>query len=120
MGTPAIPLWDASNWTYSTAFDLTPASATGQDVWLVFDGVKMAADVFLNGVYLGFTNDQFLRYTWSVKKYLQPTGNVLQLTFATSLDPRNTEARFMGCTGGWDVSEGGLRSTRDQRPAERT
>ena len=99
MGTAGAPIWDASNWTYSTAFDLSPSTSAGTDVWLVLDGVKMAADVWVNGQYVGFTADQFLRYTWPVKQYLKPSGNVLTITFTTSLDPRNTEARFMGCTG---------------------
>lgn len=93
----ALPIWDASNWTYSTTFDLDPAIVTAADAWIVFDGVKMAADITLNGHYLGYTNDQFLRYNWPVKSYLQPTGNVLSVTFPTSVDPRNDEARFMAC-----------------------
>lgn len=100
----AIPMWDSSahNWTYTTTFDLLPNVAAGKDIWIVFDGIKMAADISLNGVYLGFVNDQFLRYNWPVTSSIKPTGNQLTVTFTDSTDPRNAEARFMGCTGGWD------------------
>jgi len=99
-GSPAAPIWDSSQWAYSKTFDLSPAAAAASEVLLIFDGVKMAADVALNGAPLGFLNDQFLRYSFPIKSLLRPSGNVLSVTFTTSLDPRNDEGRFMGCSGG--------------------
>jgi beta-mannosidase len=103
MGVKTVPIWDATNWTYVQNFTLSGDTASAPNVWIVFDGIKMAADIWLNGAYLGFTNDQFLRYQWDVSSVVSRTGaNSLQVTFTTSQDPRNAEARFMGCTGGWD------------------
>lgn len=103
MGSTQVPVWDAGWWAYTRTFDLSPSvAAADSDVLLVLDGVKMAADVWLNGQYIAFTNDQFLRYTFPVRSLLRATGNELVVNFTTSLDPRNVEARFMGCSGGWD------------------
>lgn len=41
---------------------------------LVFDGVKMGANVSLNNQPLGLIFDQHLRYTYSIKDALLPAG----------------------------------------------
>ena len=97
-----VPPWDTkSPWTYTTTFDV-PAGFAGW--WLVLDGVKMVADVQLNGAPLGYTADQFLRYNFDVTAHLKPTGNVLSLTFTDSSDDRLDEERWMSCSGGWDCA----------------
>jgi hypothetical protein len=70
--------------------------------WLVFEGNKMVSEAYLNGVYLGFTADQFLRYTFDVTSALKATGNTLAVVFTQFSDARNTEERWMACSGGWD------------------
>lgn len=93
--------WDAPTpWVYTTSsFDLPAGSAT----WLlVFDGIKMVADVTINGKTLGYTADQFLRYTYDISSAVKPTGNVITVSFPSSSDARNAEERWMSCSGGWD------------------
>jgi beta-galactosidase/beta-glucuronidase len=95
----SAPLWDIQNFTYTKTFD---ADATllvpGTTVQLTFDGNKMAADVALNGVPLGFTNDMFLRTAFDASAALKPTGNVLTVTFTTSKDVRNEAGRWPACS----------------------
>ncbi len=62
---------------------------------LVLDGVKMAADVSLNGQTIASVADQFLRVTIPVNN-LQPL-NTLSVAFPPSSDPRNNAGRFMAC-----------------------
>lgn len=103
-GTSAAPIWDASRWNYTVTFDAAPSIlSSAKEAWLVFDGVKMAADIVLNGRSLGFTADQFLRYTFPVGSngVLRAKGNVLIISFTTSVDVRNSEARWSACSGGW-------------------
>jgi beta-galactosidase/beta-glucuronidase len=70
---------------------------------LVFEGVKMVSDVTLNGVYLGYTVSQFVRYVFDVTSSLSTSGtNVLTVAFPRGTDPRNNESRWMPCTGGWE------------------
>ncbi len=83
----AASLWHNNTWTYSTTFSLSEVSKATQTL-LVFDGelphfldfdalfaacrsieltlagVKMAARVLVNGVLVGTTVDQYLRYVF--------------------------------------------------------
>ena len=101
------PLWERSNFTYSNSFTLDTrvrALAAGGEILLVLDGVKMAAEVFLNGVSLGVTANQFLRMTAPVAALLKDGegANSLSVVFLPSMDAVNNNARFMACSGGWD------------------
>ena len=97
-------LWDISNYSYSTTFMVDPAVASAAQQRLVFDGIKMAADITLNGVSLGAVDNQFLRFSYDVSSMLVygPTPNVLTVAFTTSKDARNLPGRWMACTGSWD------------------
>jgi hypothetical protein len=97
-------IWDLETWTYSLTFDSSlPAPSTMSAALLVFDGIKMGSHVTLNGVALGDTSDQFLRYIFEVAPAsLKAKGNVLTVAFPVSSDPLNADNRFMSCSGGWD------------------
>ena len=97
------PVWDSGNYTYSLTFGAPAALRASASAWLVFEGVKMVADVTLNGQWLGYFNDQFLRYSFPVSpSALLAQGNVLEVTFPPFSDPRSLTQRLMGCSGGWD------------------
>jgi len=98
--------WDLNAWTYAAAFT-TPAgwSAASGETFLVFDSVKMAADVALNGEAVGSVTSQHLRYAFPVGALLAAPGasNALAVVFPPTVsDTRNDAGRFMGCSGGWD------------------
>ncbi len=96
-------LWADNSWTYSKSFTLTPAAvaaAAAGDLLLVFDGVKMSSAVSLNGVSLGGTTDQYLRYVFSLKGKVAAGANVLTVTFDPTV--ADTEGRWMACSGGWE------------------
>lgn len=100
-GAQGSPIWDTGNWTYTTTFaastEIQSILNSGGTSMLVFDGVKMAATVSLNGKILGIVNDQFLRFTFPLNsKLLLPTNNLLTVTFSTSLDAANSQGRFSG------------------------
>lgn len=103
-------LWDTRTWVYSTTFSLDVASLAGiaagtSDTLLVFDGVKMPSAVDVNGVAVGTTTNQFLRYEFSLAA-AAAAGVTLAATntLSVSFDPsvQTTEGRFMACSGGWD------------------
>lgn len=64
----------------------------------------MAATVRLNGAVVASLEDQFLRYSINVTPLLRDKGNLLEVVFTTSADPRNDNARFMGCSGETSVA----------------
>jgi len=93
--------WDASTWNYSTTFTLDASFSSSSAVWVVFDGIKMVSDISLNGIALGYTQDQFLRYTFDITAALKKGGsNTLVVSFPTGKDQRNSEQRWMSCSGG--------------------
>lgn len=97
-GHGGAPLWDVGVWSYLSTFDLVdwPAGAA----FLCIDGIKMAADVFVNGAAVAVTTDQFLRVVAALPPgLLQPKGNVIRVDMSTSRDPRNH--RMSGASGGW-------------------
>ena len=102
-------------WSYTRMFAVNVVDADGTNddndsTLLVLDGIKMAADVFLNGVLLSGDGvvDQHLRYEFEVRRLLVHNGdkNNLTIHFPTpSADSRNDEGRYMACSGGWDWSQ---------------
>lgn len=100
------PVWDTGNFTYIRTFDIDPSLLPYKDsLYIVFDSLKMAGDVILNGQYIiSPFNDEFLRYISPVGSLLQATNNTLQVVFTTSSDIRNIEGRWAQCSGGWDWS----------------
>jgi beta-galactosidase/beta-glucuronidase len=100
-------MWDSYTWTYSTAFTMAAdrldhIRAAGGSHLLIFDGVKMGANVKLNGKVIGQTTDQFLRYEFPLDGTLLQAGddaNTLTVEFDPSID---CHGRWMACTGGWD------------------
>ena len=105
QGTAVVPpFWETGNVTYATTFDLAPSvqAALTADTLLVLPGVKLAAGVWLNGVYIGTTANQFVRWTFPVGALLKPAANSLRLEFVPATDTANAQARFMACSGGWD------------------
>jgi hypothetical protein len=109
-------LWDDHVWTYTKTFALGAAQlralASGAgDTLLVFDVVKMAATVSVNGVAIGHTTIQFLRYEFSLAAAVRERGLVLAADNALTVEfdskDQTTEGRWMSCTGGWVRAGGG-------------
>ena len=101
-------LWSGRVWNYTTTFSLDDASfdADAEEILLIFDGIKMGANVFVNGVQLGTATDQFLRYSFPLvaSGILDSDFNLRKRhTVTVSFDPEiTTDGRFMACSGGWD------------------
>ena len=68
----------------------------GEEYLLVFDGVKMAAEAFVNGRSVQIMTDQFLRYVINMTDVAVEGENHVSVTFDSSLD---VNGRFMA----WSV-----------------
>ncbi|CAE8627680.1 unnamed protein product [Polarella glacialis] len=93
--------WLAFNytWSYSLTF---PAQPSNKKTLLVFDGIKMGAEVWLNGQMLGTAQDQFLRYVFPLSAEALLASNTLEVRFPGGAERIDTQGRFSACTGGWD------------------
>jgi len=75
-------LWVAeSDWVYRRTFTADAALMAEQRVSLVCDGLDTLAEVTLNGVRLGETDNMFRQYTWDVKPLLREGENELVILF---------------------------------------
>ena len=89
-------------------------------VKLVFDGIDYAADVWLNGHYLGFHEGYFQPFSFIVTDYLKP-GQINQLTVKVN-SPRELEQTdwslhkrlIKGIFAHHDARPGGAWTTRSQ------
>jgi beta-mannosidase len=92
--------WFNGDWAYSKTFAWSPptpthATVSAGEVLLVFEGIKMGAQISLNGHVLGNSTDQFLRLKFAVGDLLKPTANTLKVDFLRQIP---THGRFMACT----------------------
>ena len=69
---------------YVTEFDYAPSD---DNVLLDFGGINQAGEVYLNGFFVGYSEDTFDSVTYDITKYLKPGKNKLAVTvyqFTTS------------------------------------
>jgi hypothetical protein len=100
-------------WIYSTNVDISNdfdrRPKTNTLTWmLILEGIKMGAEVFLNGVSLGIVQDQFLRYEFLLPDDVLHRGVLLSngcrrhevnVSFSPSI---HVNGRFTASSGGWD------------------
>ena len=95
-------LWAANTFNYSTTFTISADQAASPATLLVFDGIKMGANIYVNGKLVGAAMDQFLRYKFEIggsSGFGVEGSNDLVVSFDPAL---TVDGRFMACTGGWD------------------
>ena len=110
-------LWNDHIWTYNRTHSV-PAErvaslrdpSRSDDLLLVFDGIKMGADIYVNGVWIARSIAQFERHVFSFRQLLanKTTSGALQAganTISVVFDPAINTELFMQCTGGWDWAQ---------------
>lgn len=120
----AVVQWVAEkDWVFTRTFEVPAALFERRAVFLSFDSIDTAADVFVNGRKVGSARDQFRRYRYDVKKVLKPGKNELEVRIqsprkASATDakkdvhnaastpnstiPRINALRKCQCSSGWD------------------
>ena len=85
--------------------DISRLAAPTTDLLLVFDGIKLGADILVNGVQLDTAINQFMRFEYALgtlhrnSTLLKSGDNNVTLVFDPNI---NVYGMFMACTGGWD------------------
>jgi beta-mannosidase len=94
----APPDLDASDWWIRHRFASTPsADGTGShSSWLVFEGLATIVDVWLNGVYLGRSDDMFIAWEAVVSELLRAENELVLCARALRplLRPQRPRARW--------------------------
>jgi beta-galactosidase/beta-glucuronidase len=97
-------------WWYRVTFSV-PESYTGRKIWLNFDGVNYAAEVWVNGQQVGEMRGAFARGIFDISKVVAP-GQEAVLAVLVSPPPHpgepheHTLAAGMGLNGGITASDG--------------
>jgi beta-mannosidase len=73
------------DWTYRRTFTPDAAVLAEQVVFLVCDGLDTLAEVTLNGLVLGQTDNAFRRYRWDVTDILEEGENTLTVRFRSPI-----------------------------------
>ncbi len=60
-----------TSWWYRTEFQV-PANYTGRKVWINFDGINYAAEVWINGKWAGGIKGAFIRGVFDVTQFVTP------------------------------------------------
>lgn len=79
------PLFE-TDWTYSCAFEADKALLRFFEIFLVFEGIDTLAEVTLNGIHIGSTDNMFREWHFSVKDLLKEGKNVLHVCIRSSLN----------------------------------
>ena len=105
------------DFVYETTFSLPEDIFLSEEILLEFDGIDTFAEILLNDVVLGNTENMFLKYTFSVKEHAKRENNRLCVRMSSTLrrmnaiDDRgyfgvfNTKRLFIRkaqCHFGWD------------------
>ena len=93
------------SWDYIKEFELEDLPAE-DNVELVFKGVDTLSDIYLNGKYLGNTEDMFLEYRFNIKDLLKKGKNTLKVNIKSPVkEPKALERVY----GKIDATEESIR-----------
>ena len=70
-----------SDWSYKTKFDYPKDFDADKPVYLVFDGIDTAADIYVNGKKIASVNNMFLKYKFDISNLIQSKKNMLEVIF---------------------------------------
>lgn len=74
------------DWRYRGHFSVPPELLAHQKLELVFEGLDTLAEISLNGIGLGRTENMFTRHVFEIRRCIQPADNLLEITFRNTLD----------------------------------
>ena len=78
------------DFTYSTEIDADEKLLEQESVEIVFDGVDVFSEIFLNGKQIGSTENMFLQYRFDVKELLKKGKNELRVEMKSTLNKMDT------------------------------
>ena len=74
------------NYTYVTEFDFGEKINSGEEVVLKFGGIDLFSEIYLNGKFLGKTENMFLEYVYDVSDVIREKGNKLEVKMISTLN----------------------------------
>jgi beta-mannosidase len=73
-----------SDWVYMKKFDLTNEFLEHSNIFLRFCGLDTFAEIYLNDELLGYTDNMFVQYDFSLKSKLKLSNNIIKVILRSS------------------------------------
>jgi beta-mannosidase len=100
-------MWVAENdWEYRRSFNADAGLLAEENVSLICDGLDTIADLYLNGTYLGHTENMFRRWEWNVKSLLKEGSNELLIILGSPVRFITARQAQLPLQGGGDIPGG--------------
>lgn len=81
-------------WIYEKSFNIDDIDQ-GKRYDLVLEGVDTLANIYINGQYVGKTEDMFIEYRFNVKKHLKVGENSIKVVILSPIDiPKRLEKNY--------------------------
>ena len=75
------------DYVYTVGFDLSSSiDYTKNNVFVVFKGVDLFSEIYLNGVLLGKTDNMFKEFKFNISPYVKETGNILEVKMQSTIN----------------------------------
>lgn len=104
---------EGKDWIYEKEFDFQDSPKNGEEIDLVFKGIDTLANVYLNGIYLGNTQNMFMEYRFDVKDVLEEGRNYLKVEIKSPVRiPRRLERNYGKMDGSRESSRGYIRKAQ--------
>ena len=71
--------WLDKDYIYSTEFEVKQMPSEKEDVFIAFDGIDLFADIYLNGVLLGKTDNMFKKYIYDISDKFCVGKNIVEV-----------------------------------------
>ncbi len=95
-----------TDWEYRRTFTASEILLAEQKIFLICDGLDTIADVYLNDIYLGHTENMFRKFEWQVKDFLRPGENELRIYFSAPVSFIRARQAQPPLQGGGDIPGG--------------
>ena len=79
-----------TDFTYETELNVTEEMLAMPSIEIIFEGVDIYSDVYVNGKLVGSTENMFLQYRFEIKDFLKLGKNVLNVCMRSTLNKMDT------------------------------
>lgn len=102
---------ERKDWMYERTFEFNEEISDEEEVDLVFEGIDTLGKIFLNGIFLGKTENMFLEYRFDVKNVLKRENEIKVLIESPVNVPESLEKTY-GRLGGLNPIRGYIRKAQ--------
>ena len=79
-----------TDFTYQLQIDITQEMLDEDVIDIIFKGIDLFSDIYINGVFLGHTQNMFLKYVFDIKPFVKLGKNLLEVKMESTLNKMDT------------------------------